>query len=364
MLLIFVFSPQPQAANIDEYKKDILESSGAQELRDYLDDEARGFLKRIGLDEIDTQAILDFSPSAVISAVVGIFKEKWKEPMKALVSSIGTALLLSICASLVPDDDKNRSMLSLVGSCFAIITLYKAVYGTVRACASCVKACIGFEKLLIPILTALLTASGKPASAISYNGVSFLIAEFASMLAEGFVLPAAAVVGALYLCSGMIPEIRLTPVADILRKAVTYILSISAALFSGTIAIRSLVSASADSVGAKAVKLVSSTFVPIVGGALGEAFSSFAGSVSLIRNTVGVFGIVALGAICIPVLAEALLWIFSMRIASAVSEMLGCQCCVTVYNGVAYVCSMLNTLLILCITMLVISSATVIVTGG
>lgn len=364
VFLLGVISLHSNAANIDEYKNDIYESSGAEELRKFLDDESKDFLKRIGLDEIDAQAMLEASPSAVFSAVMGIFREKWKEPMKALVSSIGSALIISICVALVPDDEKNRSMISLVGSCFAIMTIYKAVYETVRACASCVKACVGFEKLLIPTLTALLTASGRPASAISYNGVSFLIAELVSMLSESFVLPAATVVGALYLCSGMIPEIKLMPVADMLRKSVTYILSISAALFSGTIAIKGVIAASADSVGAKAVKLVTSTFVPIVGGALGEAFSSFTGSISLIRNTVGIFGIVALGAICIPIFVETLLWIFSMRISSSISEMLGCQCCVTVYNGVAYVCSMMNTLLILCIAMLVISSATVIVTGG
>lgn len=364
LFLLLIFTVRSEASNIDEYKNDIYESSGTDELEDFLDDETKQFLKKIGLDGIDAQAILEVSPSAVFSAVIGIFKEKCKEPLKALVSSVGTAVIISICVSLVPDDDKNRSVISLVGSCFAVMIIYKTVYESIRACVSCIKICVGFEKLLIPVLTALLTASGKPATAVSYNGASFLIAETVSMLSESVILPSVAVVGALYLSSGMIPEIKLTPVADVLRKAVTYILSISAALFSGTVAIRNVVASSSDSIGIKAVKLVTSTFVPVVGGALGEAVSSFTGSISLVRNTVGLFGIIALAAICIPVLIETLLWIFSMRIASSASEMLGCQCCITVYNGVAYVCSMMNILLLFCITVFVISSATVIVTGG
>ncbi len=364
IILLFVFSVPAKATNIDEYKSDIIKSSGADKLHDFLDDESKDFMKKIGMDEIDAQSILELSPSTVFSSVMGVFKEKWKEPMKALASAVGTAIVISICVSLVPEDEKNRSVVSLVGSCFAVLTLFKAVYEVVRACASCVKLCVGFEKLLIPVLTALLTASGKPASAISYNGTSFLIAESVSMIAESVILPLSCVVGALYLCTGMLPEIRLNSVADVLRKASTYIFSVSATLFSGTLAIKSVVASSSDSVAGKAVKLVTSTFVPVVGGALGEAFSSFTGSISLVRNTVGIFGIAALGAICIPVLVQTLLWIFSMRIASSISDMLGCQCCVSVYNGIAYVCSMMNVMLIFCITVLIISSATVIVTGG
>lgn len=362
--LLCIFSVPANAANIDEYKKDIYESSGADKLHEFLDEESKEFLKRTGLDGIDTQAILDFSPSAVFSAVIGVFREKWKEPARALVSAVGTAMMISVCTALVPDDEKGKSVVSLAGACFAVLTLFKSVFESIRACASCVKMCVGFEKLLIPVLTALLTASGKPASAISYNGASFLISESVSMISESVILPVTGVVCALYLCSGIMPEIRLNSVADVIRKAATYILSVSAALFSGTIAIKSIIASSSDSIGAKAVKLVTSTFVPVVGGALGEAFTSFTGSISLVRNTVGIFGIAALGAICIPVLARTLLWIFSMRTASSISEMLGCQSCVMIYNGIAYICSMMNTLLLFCMTVFVISSATVIVTGG
>ncbi|MCQ2475057.1 MAG: stage III sporulation protein AE [Clostridia bacterium] len=362
--LLCIFSVPANAANIDEYKKDIYESSGADKLHEFLDEESEEFLKRTGLDGIDTQAILDFSPSALFSAVTGVFREKWKEPARALVSAAGTAIMISVCTAIVPDDEKSKSVVSLAGACFAVSTLFKSVFESVRACASCVEACVGFEKLLIPVLTALLTASGKPASAISYNGASFFISESVSMISESVILPVTGVAAALYLCSGIMPEITFNSVADVIRKAASYILSVSAALFSGTIAIKSVIASSSDSIGAKAVKLVTSTFVPVVGGALGEAFNSFAGSISLFRNTVGIFGIVALGAICIPVLVQTLLWILSMRAASAISEMLGCRCCVMIYNGIAYICSMMNTLLLFCVTVFVISSATVIVVAG
>ena len=56
---------------------------------------------------------------------------------------------------------------------------------------------------------------------------------------------------------------------------------------------------SADGMIVKGVKMAAS-FVPVVGGALGEAYTSVAASISLLKSTVGIYAIIALALTCIP----------------------------------------------------------------
>ena len=58
---------------------------------------------------------------------------------------------------------------------------------------------------------------------------------------------------------------------ELIAKAVKWILGFCMTLFTGLLTVHSLVTASADSAASRAVKFAVSSFVPVVGGALGEA---------------------------------------------------------------------------------------------
>ncbi len=364
LFLIAVSSFRASGANIDEYGKAQLEASGADGLSEYLDDGSAEILENLGIDGMELDKMLNVSLSSVFKTVTGIFREQWKEPVKGLVSACSAAILISLAAAFVPDDEKSRSIMTCVGGCFAVLTVFAPACNCITACISCIKLCAGFEKGLIPVLAALLTASGKPASALSFRGASLAASELITVIAQDAVLPAVGIVGALNICSGMMPDMRLQALSETIRKTVNYLLSVSAALFSGFIALKGSLASSADGLGTKAVKLVTSTFVPVVGGALSEAYTSFAGSVNIVKNSVGIFAIAAFAAIGIPVLAQTALWVLAMRTAASVSELAGCPGCMTLYNGIAYTFSMMNTVLLFCCAVFIISSATVIMTGA
>ena len=63
-----------------------------------------------------------------------------------------------------------------------------------------------------------------------------------------------------------------------------------------------------DSTGARAARFMVSSFVPVVGGALGEALGTITGCVKMIKSGVTAFGLLAEGALFLPVLLECVLW--------------------------------------------------------
>lgn len=362
--LLTAFSFPVHASNIDEYGKNGLDAFGASELTDFLDEDTRKLLDEMGVSGAGLENIMKLSPSSTVNALLGILRTGMEIPLRGFLVCCGTAMLTGICEGLLNEDEKSKALIGLAGGCFAVLAVFVPASGSLNSCVSAMKLCAGFEKALIPVLAAMLTACGKPTAAISLKGLSFAAAEFVSAFAEETALPLVGTVGALGIWGGMMPSLKLESVSDILRKITAYSLSVITALFSGITMLKGAAASAADNLGGKAVKLVTGTFVPVVGGALNEAFSAFAGSLAALKNGVGIFGIIVFAAIILPSMAEMLMWIIALRAASAFSGMIGCNCCTGVFNGTAYVFSMANTLLLLTAVVFVISSGTVLLTGA
>lgn len=358
MLMLFVPS---YAANTDEYYDRQLEASGARELRGLLDDDTKEYLERLGLDGEDFSSMLEASPKAIFSLLAEITEGCYKAPLAAALKAVAAVMLISVCSGFFPNDERSRAVLNIICGAFLLVSVFSGGISTVRAGVSSVSACAVFEKSLIPVLAAILTAAGSPASAVSVQGAAFAAAQAITALSENFALPLIGITAALGTAGAMLPTLRLSAVGELLRKTVSGVLGICATLFTGLLSIKCVIAGSADSLTARGVKLAANTFVPVVGGALGEAYSSITGSISLLKNTVGAYGLAALFFISVPVAVQLMLWAAAMRISCAFAELLGCPAQAEMLKNTGYVFTMTNTLLILCTAVLMISAGTVLV---
>lgn len=349
------------AANTDEYYEKQLEASGAGELENLLDEDTREYLERLGLDGRDLTSMLEASPKAIFSLLAEITQGAYKAPLSAALKAAAAVMLVSVCSGFFPNDERSRAALNIICGSFLTVTVFSDGLSTVKAGISSVAACAVFEKSLIPVLAGVLTASGNPASALSVQGAAFAAAQAITALCENFALALIGITAALGISGALLPTLRLSAVGELLRKTVSTVLGISATLFSGLLSIKCVIAGSADSLTARGVRLATSTLVPVVGGALSEAYSSITGSITLVKNTVGVYGLAALFFIGVPSAIQLMLWAAAMRAAAAFAELLGCPTQGEILKNIGYVFSMTNTLLILCIAVLMISAGTVLV---
>ena len=100
--------------------------------------------------------------------------------------------------------------------------------------------------------------------------------------------------------------------------------------------------------------------IPVVGGAVSEAFGSISASAGLIKNTVAVYAVISLCLMCIPVIINFTLWILSMKIASCIAELIGAAACGEIINHIGFVYAMMNAVIILSLAVFVISTGLVI----
>lgn len=365
VLFVFAFNIRAHAAQnnnyaeYENYYNEQFEASGADKLADYLDKNTRGYLREIGAETPDFNGILNFSLKSVFEVLLKMLRINASLPLKGCFTACGAVIAVSVCSAFFPNDEKAKGVLNLICGSFVLISVFVPASDALQTGVSALKVCAGFEKVLIPVLAAVLTVSGNPITAVSYQGAAFAAAQMIEAFAQTFALPLVMISGALGATGAFLPTLKLSAVSDMLRKTVQTSVGLLSGLFSGFIAIKKVIGASADSVTAKGVKLVTSTFVPVVGGALSEAYSSMAAGLALLRSSVGIYGIIAVAAICLPSVINLALWVLAMRVACVVSELLGNFQCAEILKNISFMFSMLNVIIILSAAVFIISSGTV-----
>lgn len=113
----------------------------------------------------------------------------------------------------------------------------------------------------------------------------------------------------LALCAaGTVAPIGIDSIAKGVKSFAVWVMSASAALFSGIMGVGSIVSSSADGAGAKAVKFVVGSAVPVVGGTVSDALAAAKSCLIMARNVLGAYAIVAAAVIFIPPVISAFAW--------------------------------------------------------
>lgn len=155
-----------------------------------------------------------------------------------------------------------------------------------------------FSKALLPTLAAATAASGAVTTATFQQVTTVFLADILLTLINGLLLPLVYLyIGALA-AGACLPENRLGAIAEGLKKVITWILTTSLLLFTVYLSIVRVVAGAADGASVKVAKAAISGVVPVVGGIIAEATETVLAGAGMLRNTIGVFGMLAILAAC------------------------------------------------------------------
>lgn len=153
-----------------------------------------------------------------------------------------------------------------------------------------------YGKLLIPVMTAVLAAQGSmTASTALYSG-TILFATFLTNLITKLIIPMIYFFLCLAIGNSAVGENTLNKMQNLIKWLITWILKTVLYIFTGYISITGVVSGTADVSMIKATKLTISGTVPVVGSILSDASESILVSAGIMKNTVGIYGVLAIAA--------------------------------------------------------------------
>lgn len=100
--------------------------------------------------------------------------------------------------------------------------------------------------------------------------------------------------------------------------------------------------------------------MPIVGGALSDAYSSIIGSVALLKSTVGVFGVIAVVLMDLPVILQLTARILLLKLLGVLSSSMGDDASGEVLETLSSALTVINAAIIFTAALFIISTGIVI----
>ena len=192
-----------------------------------------------------------------------------------------------------------------------------------------------FILALIPVLAAVITVIGKPTVALTYNSLCFAAAQFVSALMSDFIRPLIQVILSISIITGISNFINFEKTLNFIKKSVMFLMSFFSTVFITMLSIKGMLAASANNVAVRGVRFLIGNLIPVVGGAVSDAYNSIAGTLSLVKNTVAVVGIAAVAVIVMPVFIECLCWVLSLNLLVTFSDMFSQNKISSLLNGIS-----------------------------
>ncbi len=225
-----------------------------------------------------------------------------------------------LCSIVKVFPGNSGKMATLIGTMLIGYLLLKPSNTLVNLGSNTVQELSDYGKLLFPVLTAAMAASGGiTKSAALYTG-AVAFNTFLCSLISSIIVPLIYVYLCVAVASSAIGEIALEKAKNFVKWIITWGLKIVLYGFSGFMGITGVISGSADAAAIKATKLTISGVVPVVGGILSDASETVLVSAGIVKNSVGVYGLLAVIAVWIGPFIKIAIQHLLLRLTCVICE--------------------------------------------
>lgn len=135
-----------------------------------------------------------------------------------------------------------------------------------------------------------------------------------------FLLPLILIGTALGIISKVSDKVQINKLSKYFKTSTIWVLGIALTLFVGILSLEGSLTSSVDGITAKTAKAAVSNFIPVVGKILGDAVDTVIGCSNILKNAVGLVGVIVVIGICIIPIIKLSILMITYYLASAVCE--------------------------------------------
>lgn len=204
-----------------------------------------------------------------------------------------------------------------------------AVLGTftsmLRLAESTVQELTDYCGFLLPVLASTTALSGSmTASTALYAGTVFFSQLLMRLICK-ILLPCVYFYLAVATAEAALSESALTELRELIGWLISKSLRILLYVFLAYMTATGVISGSADASALKATKAAVSGMVPVVGGILSDASETILAGAAILKNSVGVFGMLAVLATCLLPFLKVGVHYLLLKLTAAVSGSVACK---------------------------------------
>lgn len=348
------------AAGIPEFDEEV------HRIEDSIGGESAEGLEQMEISGVDDVIANGVDGEALMRYLIGLTGENARAPLSALVILIAVLLIVSVAeaytVSLRYTDTKD--IMSMTVSLFCASIVFAPVTQIVGASVTVIQGASSIMSVYLPVIAGIMIFSGRAISSGAYYAAVTAACKAVAYLASEVLEPLLHIVLSLSVCAGIGSHIRLGGLIETVGKGFKYAATFSMSLFAAILGLNGVLSLSADSIADKAAKFSLSSFIPLIGSSIAEAYGAIRSSVGILRSGIGVFVILAVFASFAPVMIQTILWSLTLFAAKTAGEALGVNAAIPVLNALAQFIAALRTVLIAVNAVFIIASGIMISLGG
>ncbi|SMC59015.1 stage III sporulation protein AE [Sporomusa malonica] len=242
---------------------------------------------------------------------------------------MGKLLFLAVLCALLQNlqNSFEQSTISLLAYsvCFIFLSVIalSAFYQGLTLARETVGNMVGFMEALLPLLLSLLAGVGALTSVALFTPLMLLVVSVTSVLVKDIILPLLFLTAILECVNYLSGNYKLSNLTGVLKQAGMMTLGLVLVIFIGIVSIQGVAGSVADGLTLRTAKYATATFIPVVGKMFADTVELVMGASLLLKNAVGIFGVLAIALLCALPLVKLISLVVVIKIAGALIQPMG-----------------------------------------
>lgn len=314
IVISFLYFTMPTAiADEEETLEEQQEEFGISEFIKQADEYSGEFFEDIDMNEILENAIKgEVDNQTLFKKVLDVLGGELVDGLTVLGSILAIVVIHSILKSVSEslENDTISKLIYYVQYILIVTIVMMNFSDIVQVVKDTCNNLIGFMNILIPLLISLMIYTGSIITSGVLEPIILFLINFIGNIIQTLIIPIVLIFTSLIVISKISDNVQIDKLSKFLKSGVVWFFGIILTIFVAVISLEGTLSSSVDGITAKTTKAVVSSAIPVVGKILGDAVDTVLGCGIILKNAVGLIGVIIVIGICImPVLKLAVLTI-------------------------------------------------------
>ena len=262
--------------------------------------------------------------SSVFSYIVGELKAQITKFLPLIFTILAVSILNLFVASFKNGTNDNlHNIITFVSFSIVIVMLgfsFKSIISSCQASIGNIKCQID---AIMPVMLTLLTAIGGTTSVGIYKPIVAILSGGITTIFSNFVYPLFILSFILIVVGNLTSSIKLNKFVDMLFSIFKWVIGFVFTLFGAFLTFQGVSAGRFDGISVSATKFAIKSYIPIIGGYLSDGLDFIVLSSILIKNAIGVAGLIIMVLTILSPIIELLIFKFSLQFISAILETVG-----------------------------------------
>ncbi len=269
--------------------------------------------------------ILKMKPSEVVNLSLKYAADTLRKPSKVMAETIVAAILIGAVKTLMNSFGEKQAETIFRTTAILCVSgfLLSPVINCIKIGVKAAQDCNVFISSLIPSISAVMISSGMPTTAGAYNMGVLAVCNITSGLLQKIALPFLGIYISLGFAGSVSQRSEITDMGNAIKNFMVWLLGFIMFLFTGFLSLQSIIGTATDNLAVKTAKFAISGFVPIIGSAVSDAFSTAGICLKIIKSSLGVFGVGMVLISLLPSVIKAAVWYITCKISMFIFSVLG-----------------------------------------